>query len=137
VSIRFRFDQISFPVVKNFADATTTLTGMNADFETVGVSGPMRTIDIDATATFVSPVAGSTPQNMEWATINHSGGSFDIDLSAAKELAEWIDSQLEPGVTELSRACETSLGTIALKFSVVAASSFVRAYRNLRRARAA
>jgi hypothetical protein len=93
----------------------------------------MRTIDIDASTTFSSPIADPTLPTVEWATINHCGGSFDMDLSAAKELAEWLDSQLEPGVIELSRTCETSLGTIALKFSVGAASSFVRAYRNRRR----
>ena len=96
----------------------------------------MRTIDIDASTTFTSPVAAPTLQSKEWTTINHSGGSFDMDLSAAKELAEWLDSRLEPGVTELSRACETSLGRIALKFSVGAASSFVRVYRSSMRRKA-
>jgi hypothetical protein len=90
----------------------------------------MRTIDIDTSTTFTSPVAAPAVQSKEWTTINHSGGSFDMDLSAATELAEWLDSRLEPGVTELSRACETSLGRIALKFSVGAACSFVRAYRS-------
>ena len=93
----------------------------------------MRTIDIDASTTFAVRASGQTLHNMEWATISHSNGSFDMDLSAAKELAEWLDSRLEPGLTELSRACETSLGTIALKFSVGAACSFVRAYRDARR----
>jgi len=95
----------------------------------------MRTIVIDTSTTFANPVAAPMQQSKEWTTIKHPGGSFDMDLSAAKELAEWLDSRLEPGVTELSRACETSLGRIALKFSVGAASSFVRTYRTFRRLR--
>jgi hypothetical protein len=97
---------------------------------------PMRTIDIDASTTFSSPGAGPPLQNGDWTRINHCDGSFDMDLSTAKELAEWLNSQLEPGVTELSRACETSIGTIALKFSVGAACSFVRTYRSTRRPKA-